>query len=107
MCIWQIVNALKSGSDIGQTLKQIVNDLAVEQRVAIKKYGSELNPLALFYMMLVVIFPTLGIVFILILFSFVSVAIDIHVILMGVLAFLLIFQIMFIGMIKSKRPVGI
>lgn len=106
--LWQMINALKSGADIAVTLKEIVDNMLNEQRVAIKKYGSELNPMALFYMLLVVIFPTLGIIFMLVLFSFVgSMAFDITFILMGVLVFLFVFQFMFIGMIKSKRPVGI
>lgn len=105
--MWQMVNALKSGADIGSTIKEIVESLAAEQRVAIKKYGSELNPLALFYMILVVIFPTLGIIFILILFSFVGALLSIEFVLGGILLFIIIFQFMFIGLIKSKRPVGI
>jgi flagellar protein FlaJ len=106
--LWQVINALKSGADVAVTLKEIVDSMLVDQRVAIKKYGSELNPLALFYMLLVVIFPTLGIIFMLVLFSFVgSLAIDLRVIMFGVLVFLFVFQFMFIGMVKSKRPVGV
>ena len=105
--LWQMINAMKSGSDIGNVLKSIVENITAEQRVAIKRYGAQLNPMALFYMMLVVIFPTLGIVFLLILFSFVGSAINIELILMGILAFLAFVQVMFIGMVKSKRPGGI
>jgi flagellar protein FlaJ len=105
--MWQIVNAMKSGADIGTTLKEIVDNLVIEQRTSIKKYGAELNPMALFYMILVVIFPTLGIIFILVLFSFVGAIMDIKLILMGILLFLIVFQFMFIGMIKSRRPPGI
>ena len=105
--IWQLVNAMKSGADIGTTIKEIVDNIAIEQRVAIKKYGSELNPLALFYMVLVVIFPTLGIIFLLILSSFVGAAFNIQLLLMAVLGFLVVIQFMFMGMIRTKRPVGI
>ena len=105
--IWQIVNSMKSGADIGRTLKEIVNNVAEEQRIAIKKYGSELNPLALFYMLLVVVFPTLGIIFILILFSFLGTLFSIEFILVGILVAVVIFQVMFMGLIKTKRPVTI
>lgn len=105
--MWQMVNAMKSGSDIGRTLSEIVDSISVEQRIAIKKYGSELNPLALFYMLLVVIFPTLGIIFILVLFSFIGSMINMEVLLMGILMMLLVVQVMFIGMIKTKRPMGV
>ncbi|HJW96684.1 MAG TPA: type II secretion system F family protein [archaeon] len=105
--LWQIVNSLKSGADIGNTIKQIVDNLAEEQRVAIKKYGSQLNPLTLMYMIFAVIFPTLGITFILVLSSFVGIGIDLQIVLIGIILFLLLFQFMIIGLIKSKRPVGV
>lgn len=105
--LWQLINALKSGSDIGETIKNIVDNLVLEQRVAIKKYGAELNPLALFYMVLVVIFPTLGIIFVLILFSFIGSIVSVELILIGILGFITIAQFMFMGLIKSKRPPGI
>jgi len=105
--MWQIVNSLKSGADIGNTIKQIVDNLSEEQRVAIKKYGSQLNPMTLMYMIFAVIFPTLGITFLLVLSSFVGIGIDLSLVLIGILVFLLLFQFMIIGLIKSKRPVGV
>jgi flagellar protein FlaJ len=105
--IWQLVNALKSGADIGQTIKQIVDNLGEEQRIAIKKYGAQLNPLALMYMIFCVIFPTLGITFLLVISSFIGIGIDIQYMLMGILVFLIMFQFMLIGLIKSRRPVGV
>jgi flagellar protein FlaJ len=106
--LWQIVNALKSGADIGETLKTIVDAAVADQRVAIKRYGSQLNPLALFYMLFFVIFPTLGVVFMLMIFTFIgSFAFSLEYLLIGVLAYLVLFQFMFMGMIKTKRPTGI
>lgn len=105
--MWQMINALKSGADVGRTLKEIVENLAVEQRVAIKKYGAQLNPLALMYMLFAVIFPTLGITFLLVLSSFTGVKFNLELVLVGIIGFLIIFQIMFIGLIKSRRPIGV
>lgn len=105
--IWQMVNALKSGADIGETMKQIVNNISEEQRIAIKKYGAQLNPLALMYMIFCVIFPTLGITFLLVISSFIGIGIDVEYLLIGILGFLIMFQFMLIGLIKSRRPVGI
>lgn len=105
--MWQLLNALKTGSDIGVTLNEIVDSIIVDQKAEIKKYGSQLNPLALMYMLLVVIFPTLGIVFLLIMTGFVGNAINIKSVLMMVIGFLILFQFIFIGIIKSKRPVGL
>ncbi len=105
--MWQMINALKSGADIGDTLKEIVNNIATEQRVAIKKYGSQLNPLALMYMLFAVIFPTLGITFLLVLASFTGIAINLELVLTGIIFMLVVFQFLFVGFIKSRRPIGI
>jgi len=105
--MWQIINALKSGADIGHTMKEIVENLAVEQRVSIKKYGAQLNPLALMYMLFAVIFPTLGITFLLVLASFTGLKFNLEIVLAGILGVLVLFQFMFIGLIKSRRPLGI
>ena len=106
--MWQLVNSIKAGADVGDTIKEIVNDIAVSQRIAIKKYGSTLNPLTMMYMMFAVIFPTLGITFLLVLSTFSGgFMIDLNILLILILVFLAIFQFMFIGMIKSRRPAGI
>ena len=105
--LWQMVNTLKSGADIGSTVKNIVDDLAIDQRTAIKKYGAQLNPLALMYMIFAVIFPTLGITFLLVISSFVGVGFNLELILVAILGFLVIFQFMLIGLIKSRRPSGV
>ncbi len=105
--MWQIINALKTGADIGSTIKEVVDTIVAEQRADIKKYGSELNPIALFYMLMVVIFPTLGIVFLIILSSFIGATFNIENVLIGILVYLVFIQFMFIGMIKTKRPIGV
>jgi flagellar protein FlaJ len=105
--MWQIVNALKSGADIGATVEQIVISLSADQIISIKKYGATLNPLALMYMIFAVIFPTLGITFILVISSFLGLGISLDLVLLGILAFLFLFQFMMIGLIKTRRPIGV
>jgi flagellar protein FlaJ len=101
--LWQIVNSLKSGADISKVLSVIANELSQEQRVKIRKYGSQLSPYALMYLMLTVILPTLGISFLIILSSFSGIQIPeaFFFLIWGVVV---LFQIMFIGMIKNSRP---
>jgi flagellar protein FlaJ len=101
--LWQIVNSLKSGADVSKVLSVIANELSQEQRVKIRKYGSQLSPYALMYLMLTVILPTLGISFLIILSSFSGIQIPeaLFFLIWGVVV---LFQIMFIGMIKSSRP---
>jgi len=101
--IWQIVNSLKSGADISKVLNTIANELSQEQKVKIRKYGSQLSPYALMYLMLTVILPTLGISFLIILSSFSGIKIP-ETFFFLILGVVVLFQIMFIGMIKSNRP---
>ncbi len=102
--IWQITNSLRSGSDLSSTLKVIVDDLSYEKIVSIRKYGSQLNPMAMMYMMLAVIFPSLGVSFLMILSSFSNIQLT-EMVFWLILGFTGFFQLMFIGFIKSKRPV--
>lgn len=101
--IWQLANAMRAGADVGDALSVLVENLSNEQRVAIRRYGSQLNPLALIYMMIAVIIPTLGITFLFILSSFTGFAVS-EAIFYLLLIFLAIFQFSFIGMVKSRRP---
>jgi hypothetical protein len=63
--------------------------------------------MTLMYMIFAVISPTLGITFLLVLSSFVGIGLNLQLVLIGILLFLLMFQFMIIGLIKSKRPVGV
>lgn len=104
--LWQIINGIKSGADLSQVIKEIINLLSEEQVLQIQRYGSQLNPLAMFYMLLVVIVPSLGMTFLIILSSFISGTSPLIVQMMfwGMFAGVAFFQIMFLGIIKSRRP---
>jgi len=101
--IWQITSAIKTGADLGNTLESIVHNLSEEQKVAIRRYGSQLNPLAMMYMMMAVIIPSLGITFLIIFSSFSGIVVteSLFLIILFALAF---FQFTFIGIVKSRRP---
>lgn len=101
--MWQISNATKSGSEISGVLKTIVAFLSEEQRIMIKNYGSQLNPLAMFYMFTCVVAPTMGLIFLLIISTSVSIPVNAGT-LSIILVFLLVMQVLFIGLIKSRRP---
>ena len=101
--LWQIVNAIKAGSDIGDTLEIITDDLSDKQINEIKSYGQELNPWTMMYMIIAVIAPSLGVTFLIILSSFSGITIP-KIIFPAILVGLFLFQIFFIGFVKSKRP---
>ena len=101
--LWQITNAIRSGADIADTLDNIVRNLANEQRVMIRKYGSQLNPLAFLYMMFGIIIPSLGITLMIILSSFSGFIIQ-PIFFWLILIFIVIFKFNFLGLVKSRRP---
>jgi len=101
--IWQITNAIRTGADLAGTLDAIVENLANEQKVAIRKYGSQLNPLSMMYMMLAVILPSLGITFLVLLSTFSGFAVS-EIIFWFILCILIVFQFSFVGLVKSRRP---
>jgi len=103
--IWQLVNGMKSGADMATVLAEIIDSLSEEQILQIQRYGSQLNPMAMFYMLAVVIGPSLGMTFLIILSSFIALSeFSTKLIFWGVFGVVLFFQVMFMGIIKSKRP---
>jgi pilus assembly protein TadC len=101
--LWQITNAMKAGSDVASALEAIVSNLTQEQIIAIRRYGQELSPFTLMYMLVAVIMPTLGITFLIILSSFAGLKIPDFTFPM-ILLVLTVFQYFYIGIIKTKRP---
>jgi flagellar protein FlaJ len=101
--IWQISNAIRTGADLGNTLDAIVDNLSNEQKVAIRRYGSQLNPLSMMYMMTAVIMPSLGITFLILLSTFSGIPIS-EFLFWFILCILIVFQFSFVGIVKSRRP---
>ena len=100
--IWQLTNAMKAGSDISSAVESIVKNMVSEQIVEIRKYGQELNPFTLMYMLFSVIMPTLGITFLIILSSFSGLKIPEYLFAL-IIMFLGMFQYFYMGIIKTKR----
>ncbi|MBN2111625.1 type II secretion system F family protein [Candidatus Woesearchaeota archaeon] len=101
--LWQIMNSLKTGADISSSLNSVVEQITREQIIAVKDYGRKLNPFAMFYMMIAVIVPSLGVTMLIVLSSFLSFELSVSVLLIIAAAIGLV-QFMFIGLIKSSRP---
>jgi len=100
---WQILNSLKTGTDIETSLEATVDDIIKQQLISIKKYGQELNPMTLMYMMVAIILPSLGITFLIVLSMFAGGSIGSEI-LIAIIVGLAIFQAFFINVIKEKRP---
>lgn len=59
--LFQILNSMKTGGDVARALEGITEQISKEQLIRIKEYGKKLNPLVLFYLLIAVIMPSLGI----------------------------------------------
>jgi len=101
--MWQITNSMEAGYNVGDTIEELVKEFAAEQRTAIKMYGSQLNSLALIYMIFAIILPSIGVCFLIILSFFSGFPISQGILFLLVIV-VAVFQFMFIGIIKSKRP---
>lgn len=104
--IWQLVNGMKSGADIARVISDIINALSEEQLIQIENYGGKLRSLAMFYMMVAVILPSLGMTFLVVIFSFIGTTSEIttKMIFWSLYAFVIFSQIMFLGMVRAIRP---
>ena len=102
-CIWQLVNGMRAGADVGQVMSELVNTMIKEETIEIRKYGADLRMLSLVYMMLGVIIPALGLTFLIVLSSFPQISIS-QTSFWILMVFVLVGQFMYLGIIKSKRP---
>jgi len=101
--LFQINNALKIGVDVSQPLEAILQEISGEQLLEIQKYGKKLNSVIMFYLLLAIVVPSLGITLFSIVASMMSLKLDL-IAFVGILAALVIVQFIFIGMIKGIRP---
>jgi flagellar protein FlaJ len=101
--MWQVLNAMRTGADVADSLNAVIDQIVREQQIAVKEYGRKLNPLAMFYMMMAVIVPSLGTTVLIILSTFIGFSLPLTV-LLALAGFVAFIQFMFFAVIKSSRP---
>jgi pilus assembly protein TadC len=101
--LWQIINSMTTGADIATSLNSVIEQIVREQRIELNEYGRKLNPLAMFYMIIAVILPSIGITMFVILVSFLSIKLNLSTLLIiaGMMGFV---QFLFYTVVKSSRP---
>ncbi len=103
--LWQISNGMRAGSDMSIVIEDSLKSLNEEQLIQIQDYGNKLNPLIMFYMLISVIIPALSITFITIITSMANFSEGkVTMMLISLFIFTTLIQVMFLGLIKSKRP---
>lgn len=101
--LWQIINSIRTGADVSKSLYSVVDQITKGQVSEVNKYGKKLNPLAMFYMIIAVIMPSLGVTMIIILSSFIKFELSLTI-LISMALFLGFVQFMFISIVKLSRP---
>jgi archaeal flagellar protein FlaJ len=101
--LFQITSALRIGVDVTKSLEATLDEIAGEQLVEIQRYGKKLSSFTLFYMLLAIVLPSLGMTLFIVLASFTNLSMgnSVFVLLGFVLSFI---QFFFIIIFKSVRP---
>jgi pilus assembly protein TadC len=101
--LWQVLNSLKTGSNVTASLDSVIDQIVRQLQIDVKEYGRKLSPLAMFYMMIAVIAPSLGITMTVVLATFIGFTLTMPLLLtvVGVMGFI---QFLFLGVIRSQRP---
>lgn len=101
-----LANSITSGANISSAMEDVLNQISREQVIALKEYGQKLNPLIMFYMIFGIIFPSLGVAFLIILLSIVgggTIGVS-STSLVFVGLFIAILQFLFLAMVETSRP---
>lgn len=101
--LWQISNALKAGGDVDKALETILAELVKGRVEDIHRFGQELSPWTMIYMLMAIIFPSLGITMLIVMTSFLPITVP-KAILPVTILILIGFQAFFIKFVKSRRP---
>lgn len=101
--LWQVVNSMKTGTEVSGALNSVIDQIVKEQAISVQEYGKKLSPLAMFYMTISIIVPSLGITMLVILATFIGIKVTMPVLLVlaGMIAFV---QFMFLSLVRSSRP---
>jgi len=100
---WQLVTAIRAGSNVSNTIKGLVKLLVDYQFSRFKSFNAELNFIILIYLMVAAVLPTIGTT-VLVIFSVFGMLGITPEIFAGVVALGFMGQMGIIGYVKMKRP---
>jgi len=100
--LFTIVNSLKTGADVAESLKNIIEQIGREKLIKLKEYGKKLNPIVMFYLIIAVIAPSLGIAIMTLLSSFLGITLSLITLLI-ISFFISILQLVFMSVLDNLR----
>jgi len=101
--LFQVSNAIKIGIDVSDPLSNTLDEISQQQLVEIQRYGKKLNSLSIFYMLIAVVMPSIGVAMFAVIGSLVGLADVAEKIFYAILGLLAVMQIIFISIFKSAR----
>ena len=99
----QIVTALKTGAHVSTALSAAIEEIMRQQQIQIQAYGKKMNAIIMFYLMMAVVVPSLGVAMLIVLSGFLNLAVSMPI-LYGIVLFIALIQFSFIFIIRSIRP---
>lgn len=99
----QILTATKTGANVANSLRQILDSIAEEQLNEIRAYGKKLNALVMFYLVLGGVMPAIGMVMGIIILSMMQIT-SVQIFFIILLVALFIFQMFFVMAARNSKP---
>ena len=97
--------SIRVGADVTAAVQSVIDQLAQERVIELRRYGQRLNAIAMFYMLFGIILPSMGIAVLTILTTFIPIFSVNATLLDMVVVGLIFLQVIFLQMIRSSRPV--
>ena len=101
--LFQVNNALKLGIDVTKPLESVIEEITIEQEIEVKRYGKKLNTIVIFYMLLAIVLPSIGMTLLIVISSFINFPIGLKEFSVVIL-FIVIIQLIFISTFRAIRP---
>ncbi|MCH8067111.1 MAG: type II secretion system F family protein [Nanoarchaeota archaeon] len=101
--LFHVNNALKLGIDVTKPLRAVLDEIRDEQNIEIKRYGKKLNTIVIFYMLIAVVIPSIGMTLFIVLSSFINFSITMTHFLIAVV-FMIIVQLLFLSVFNTVKP---
>ncbi len=101
--LFQIHVALRLGMNVTKSLEAVLEDIQKEQLVMVQSYGKKLSSVTLVYMLVAVVFPSLGMTILTVLLSFTQIQLNLFTY-GAVIVLLVILNFIFISIFRGIRP---
>ena len=101
----QAAVSIKVGADVISALQSVIDELAQERVIELRRYGQRLNAIAMFYMLFGIILPSMGIAVLTILTTFIPIFEVDQTLLEMVVLGVIFLQVVFLQLIRTSRPV--